>query len=59
MDWTHDFSAAFYFSGICLVLSGVFVVLVDRMVEKKKLNLPDSFTETTDHPIHKADTAEV
>ncbi|XP_067264049.1 monocarboxylate transporter 13 [Chanodichthys erythropterus] len=59
VDWTHDFSAAFYFSGICLVFSGVFVVLVDRMVEKKKLNQPDSFTETTDHPIHKADSAEV
>uniref|UniRef100_A0A8C1M3M6 Zgc:114041 n=1 Tax=Cyprinus carpio TaxID=7962 RepID=A0A8C1M3M6_CYPCA len=36
VDWTHDFSASFYLSGLCLVLSGVFVVLVDRLVEKKK-----------------------
>uniref|UniRef100_A0A8C1ZAZ6 Zgc:114041 n=1 Tax=Cyprinus carpio TaxID=7962 RepID=A0A8C1ZAZ6_CYPCA len=36
VDWTHDFSASFYLSGLCLVVSGVFVVLVDRLVEKKK-----------------------
>ncbi|XP_016356604.1 monocarboxylate transporter 13 [Sinocyclocheilus anshuiensis] len=61
VDWTHDFSASFYFSGLCLVLSGVFVVLVDRLVKKKKLKLPDSCTEseTTDHPILKADCADV
>uniref|UniRef100_A0A673M7N1 Zgc:114041 n=1 Tax=Sinocyclocheilus rhinocerous TaxID=307959 RepID=A0A673M7N1_9TELE len=45
VDWTHDFSASFYLSGLCLVLSGVFVVLVDRL--------------TTDHPILKADSADV
>lgn len=59
VDWTHDFSASFYLSGLCLVLSGVFVVLVDRLVKKKKLKLPDSCTETTYHPILKADGADV
>ncbi len=59
VDWTHDFSASFYLSGLCLVLSGVFVVLVDRLVEKKKLKLPNPYTETTDHPILKADSADV
>ncbi|KAG1957139.1 monocarboxylate transporter [Pimephales promelas] len=59
VDWTHDFGAAFYLSGVCLVLSGVFVVLVDRLVEKKKHKLPDTCTETTDHPMHKADIADV
>ncbi|KAK7165080.1 hypothetical protein R3I94_003452 [Phoxinus phoxinus] len=59
VDWTHDFGAAFYLSGVCLVLSGVFVVLVDRLVEKKKIKLPDTCTETTDHPMHKADITDV
>ncbi|XP_056093154.1 monocarboxylate transporter 2 [Rhinichthys klamathensis goyatoka] len=59
VDWTHDFGAAFYLSGVCLVLSAVFVVLVDRLVEKKKPKLPDTCTETTDHPMHKADSADV
>lgn len=59
VDWTHDFSASFYLSGLCLVLSAVFVVLVDRLVEKKKLKLPDPCTETTDHPILKADSSDV
>ncbi|NP_001025143.1 uncharacterized protein LOC574425 [Danio rerio] len=53
VDWTHNFGAAFYLSGICLLLSGCFVVLVDWLVEKKKKKklqetLQDPCTETTD-----------
>lgn len=52
VDWTHNFGAAFYLSGICLVLSALFVVLVDWLVEKKKKlqeTLQGPCTETTDH----------
>ncbi|XP_059397559.1 monocarboxylate transporter 2 [Carassius carassius] len=45
VDWTRDFSVSFYLSGLCLVLAGVFVVLVDRLVEKKNHKLPDSCAE--------------
>ncbi|XP_071339736.1 monocarboxylate transporter 12 isoform X2 [Trachinotus anak] len=36
VDETNDCSAAFYFSGLCLVSSAVFVVLADRLVQRKK-----------------------
>ncbi|KAM4615794.1 monocarboxylate transporter 13 [Polymixia lowei] len=36
VDWTDDYSAAFYLSGLCLISSGGFVVLVDRLVQKRK-----------------------
>ncbi|KAM8865680.1 monocarboxylate transporter 13 isoform 1-T2 [Synchiropus picturatus] len=41
VDQTSDFSNAFYFSGLCLIMSSVFVVLVDRLVQKRKLALTD------------------
>ncbi|XP_051552177.1 monocarboxylate transporter 13-like [Myxocyprinus asiaticus] len=61
VDWANDFSAGFYLSGLCLILSGVFVVLVDRLVEKNKLPVKqsDSCIDTTDHPINKADHTDV
>lgn len=36
VDETNDYSAAFYLSGLCLISSAVFVVLVDRLVQRKK-----------------------
>ncbi|XP_051278182.1 monocarboxylate transporter 2 [Dicentrarchus labrax] len=36
VDETNDYSAAFYLSGLCLISSAVFVVLVDRLVERRK-----------------------
>lgn len=36
MDETNDYSTAFYLSGLCLISSAVFVVLVDRFVQKRK-----------------------
>ncbi|XP_044185472.1 monocarboxylate transporter 13 [Thunnus albacares] len=36
VDQMNDYSVAFYFSGLCLVSSAVFVVLVDRLVQKRK-----------------------
>ncbi|KAM9360181.1 monocarboxylate transporter 13 [Symphorus nematophorus] len=36
VDETKDYSAAFYLSGLCLISSAVFVVLVDRLVERRK-----------------------
>ncbi|KAL7836641.1 hypothetical protein AOLI_G00279250 [Acnodon oligacanthus] len=36
VDWADDFSAVFYLAGICIILSAIFVVVVDRMVEKIK-----------------------
>ncbi|XP_051525030.1 monocarboxylate transporter 13-like [Myxocyprinus asiaticus] len=62
VDWANNFSAGFYLSGLCLVLSSVFVVLVDQLVEKKKLPVrqPDSCTDTTtDHLINKANHTDV
>ncbi|TRY95838.1 hypothetical protein DNTS_021377 [Danionella cerebrum] len=55
VDWTQDYSAAFYLSGICLVLSGAVVVLVDWLVEKKKVKNADSSSEATDHPEQRED----
>ncbi|XP_055056730.2 monocarboxylate transporter 13 isoform X2 [Misgurnus anguillicaudatus] len=56
VDWTNDFSAGFYLSGICLVLSSVFVVFVDRLVQKKKLFVKQAglYTDTTDNLNNKA-----
>ena len=35
VDEMKDFSAAFYLSGLCLVLSAVFVALVDYRIQRK------------------------
>lgn len=61
VDWADDFSAGFYLSGFCLVLSGVFVVFVDRLLERKKLLVKqtDSCSDTTDYQIIKADRTHV
>ncbi|KAM9858582.1 monocarboxylate transporter 12 [Aulostomus maculatus] len=37
VDQTKDFSAAFYLSGLCLISSAAFVVLVDLLLRKKKV----------------------
>ncbi|XP_060894457.1 monocarboxylate transporter 7 [Labrus mixtus] len=37
VDETHDYSTAFYLSGLCLISSAVFVVLVDRLVQRRKV----------------------
>ncbi|KAI4876568.1 hypothetical protein NFI96_016598, partial [Prochilodus magdalenae] len=42
VDWVDDFSAAFYLAGLCIILSAVFVVVVDKMVEKRKRNMTTS-----------------
>ncbi|XP_028270961.1 monocarboxylate transporter 13 [Parambassis ranga] len=36
VDQTNDYGAAFYLSGLCLVSSAVFVVLVDCLVQRRK-----------------------
>ncbi|KAM7017902.1 monocarboxylate transporter 2 [Tautogolabrus adspersus] len=37
VDETHDYSTAFYLSGLCLISSAVFVVLVDRLVQRRNI----------------------
>lgn len=36
VDETSAYSAAFYLSGLCPILSGVFVVLVDHLIQRRK-----------------------
>ncbi|XP_053181472.1 monocarboxylate transporter 13 [Scomber japonicus] len=36
VDEMNDYSVAFYFSGLCLITSAVFVVLVDRLIQRRK-----------------------
>uniref|UniRef100_A0A665WES1 Zgc:114041 n=1 Tax=Echeneis naucrates TaxID=173247 RepID=A0A665WES1_ECHNA len=36
VDETNDYSTAFYLSGLCLITSAVFVVFVDRLVQKRE-----------------------
>uniref|UniRef100_A0A3Q0TGX9 Zgc:114041 n=1 Tax=Amphilophus citrinellus TaxID=61819 RepID=A0A3Q0TGX9_AMPCI len=36
VDHTNNYSAAFYLSGVCLIASAAFVVLVDRLVQRRK-----------------------
>ncbi|XP_029019909.1 monocarboxylate transporter 13 [Betta splendens] len=36
VDETDDYSAAFYLSGLCLISSVLFVVLVDRLLQRRK-----------------------
>ncbi|XP_041855767.1 monocarboxylate transporter 13 [Melanotaenia boesemani] len=36
VDKTNDYSSAFHLSGFCLISSGVFVLLVDRLVQRRK-----------------------
>ncbi|KAM3610389.1 uncharacterized protein V6R79_003235 [Siganus canaliculatus] len=42
VDETHDYSTAFYLSGLCLISSAVFVVLVDYLVQKRKATEAES-----------------
>uniref|UniRef100_A0A3B1JCA9 Zgc:114041 n=1 Tax=Astyanax mexicanus TaxID=7994 RepID=A0A3B1JCA9_ASTMX len=49
-DRFNDFSAAFYLAGFCIILSAIFVVVVDKLVENKKknaavTNIPDQTTD--------------
>uniref|UniRef100_A0A8C9YA00 Zgc:114041 n=1 Tax=Sander lucioperca TaxID=283035 RepID=A0A8C9YA00_SANLU len=37
VDQTNDYSAAFYLSGVCFILSTVFVALVDHLVQRRTL----------------------
>uniref|UniRef100_UPI0037E8C57E monocarboxylate transporter 13 n=1 Tax=Semicossyphus pulcher TaxID=241346 RepID=UPI0037E8C57E len=37
VDETNDYSSAFYLSGLCLISSAVFLVLADRLVERRKV----------------------
>ncbi|XP_041644191.1 monocarboxylate transporter 13 [Cheilinus undulatus] len=37
VDEMNDYSAAFYLSGFCLISSAVFVILVDRLVQRRKV----------------------
>lgn len=46
MDWTGNYSAAFYFSGLCLLSSAAFVVLVDCFVQKREANQMEVDKET-------------
>ncbi|KAF7687390.1 hypothetical protein HF521_014618 [Silurus meridionalis] len=39
VDWTGEFSTAFYPAGLCFILSAVFVVMVDRLVVRKNNDL--------------------
>ncbi|XP_060763113.1 monocarboxylate transporter 13 [Neoarius graeffei] len=39
VDWTSEFNASFYLAGLCCILSAVFVMMVDRLVEKKNRDL--------------------
>ncbi|XP_040899066.1 monocarboxylate transporter 13 [Toxotes jaculatrix] len=41
VDETNDYSSAFYFSGLCLISSAVFVVMVDYLVERRKATEAD------------------
>uniref|UniRef100_A0A3P8T0E8 Monocarboxylate transporter 13 n=1 Tax=Amphiprion percula TaxID=161767 RepID=A0A3P8T0E8_AMPPE len=36
VDQTKDYSTAFYLSGLCLITSAVFVVVVDSLLQKRK-----------------------
>ncbi|XP_056134805.1 monocarboxylate transporter 13 [Lampris incognitus] len=36
VDQTDNYGSAFYLSGLCLLSSGVFVVLVDRIIQRNK-----------------------
>ncbi|CDQ64608.1 monocarboxylate transporter 13 isoform X1 [Oncorhynchus mykiss] len=47
VDLDKDFGACFYLSGLVLILSGVFVVLVDRLVERKKASPSETELEAT------------
>lgn len=47
VDLDKDFGACFYLSGLVLIISGVFVVLVDRLVERKKASPSDTELEAT------------
>ncbi|KAM3867657.1 monocarboxylate transporter 2 [Diretmus argenteus] len=48
VDQTGDYGSAFYMSGLCLVASGVFVVLADRLVGKRKAPGGDAVEATAD-----------
>ncbi|XP_029915210.1 monocarboxylate transporter 13 [Myripristis murdjan] len=48
VDQTDDYSAAFYLSGLCFITSGLFVVLVDRLIERKKASASDEIEASLD-----------
>ncbi|XP_044051283.1 monocarboxylate transporter 13 [Siniperca chuatsi] len=52
VDETHDYSAAFYLSGLCLISSAVFVVLVDRLVQRRK-DVEDEVHQAVDWEVGK------
>lgn len=61
VDWTGEFSAAFYLAGLCFILSAVFVVMVDRLVEKKNRDLvkvADAAADSERCPINRMDHLE-
>ncbi|XP_036455090.1 monocarboxylate transporter 13-like [Colossoma macropomum] len=64
VDWFDGFSAAFYLAGMCILLSAAFVVVVDRMVEKKRRNaasgaaVPDPVAEGEACPMNRGDCLE-
>ncbi|XP_062308032.1 monocarboxylate transporter 13 [Osmerus eperlanus] len=41
VDWTEGFDVSFYLSGISLIVSGVFVALVDHLVRKRDASSDD------------------
>ncbi|KAK2837921.1 hypothetical protein Q5P01_015133 [Channa striata] len=43
VDETKDYSSAFYLSGLCLIFSAVFIVLVDWLIQRKKANEADVY----------------
>ncbi|XP_010875483.2 monocarboxylate transporter 2 isoform X1 [Esox lucius] len=45
VDLSSGYAACFYLSGLVLILSGVFVVLVDRLVERKIAATSESYLE--------------
>lgn len=62
VDWTGEFSAAFYLAGLCFILSAIFVVIVDRLVERKISNLvkvADDAADSETCPVNEMDHLEV
>lgn len=47
VDWANDFGAGFYLSGLVLIISGVFVALVDWLVERRKAAPSETDPEVT------------
>ncbi|KAL6465477.1 hypothetical protein MHYP_G00256100 [Metynnis hypsauchen] len=63
VDWVDDFSAVFYLAGVCMILSAVFVVVVDRIVEKmnrkKSMTASERFLDPSESfPVNVLDHSE-